>query len=173
MNFAIHTPTTKDALGCVGCGIVVLIIFVIFCIIIGTSSCSSSKVEKEKAPIVFSLSQYCETDIEVEIGRYNTATFDLQPFEVTDEDLEIVNSNNEIAECTFYTNAVAGGKIAVINIKGLAAGSSTVYLKDKNSESKTCNINIPVPKEEIDNSRTKTRWDGSVVLVSSPYNLKD
>ena len=78
------------------------------------------------------------------------------PFSTTDDDLEIVNSNSEIAECSFWTNAAAGNKVCVINIKGLTEGSTTVYLKDKNSAAQSTTINITVfqKEEEVDNSRT-------------------
>ena len=34
IKLSLQTPTTKDALGCLGCGGILLIAFVIFCIII-------------------------------------------------------------------------------------------------------------------------------------------
>ena len=117
--------------------------------------CSTSEPSKPDGPIEFSLSQYSEIELEVEIDKYDSVTFYLLPFEATEEDLEIVNSNDDVAECTFYTNAVAGKKIAVINIKGISEGNTTVYLKDRNSTSISDSVNITVFKkeEEVDNSR--------------------
>ena len=118
--------------------------------------CSSGDSSKQNIPIEFSLSQYSEPDVKVEVGEYNRVNFYLLPFDTTDEDFEIVNSNEEVAECSFWTNEVAGEKIVVINIKGVSEGTTTMYLKDKNSTSQSTSINITVFKveEEVDNSRT-------------------
>ena len=117
--------------------------------------CSTSEQYNIDVPIEFSLSQYSEMQLEVEVDKYDSVTFYLLPFEATEDNLEIVNSNIDVAECTFYTNAVAGKKIVVINIKGISEGNTTVYLKDRNSTSVSDNVNITVFKkeEEIDNSR--------------------
>lgn len=123
------------------------------------SGCSSSESSKPNTPVEFSLSEYSDSEIEVAVDEWDSVNFYLLPFDTTDEDLEIVNSDNNIAECNFWTNAAAGNKICIINIKGLAEGVTTVYLKDKNSTSESARITITVfqeeeEEEEVDNSRT-------------------
>ena len=47
-------------------------------------------------------------------------------------------------------------KKVVITYAGLSVGQSTFYLKDKNSDARSCDITIMVEEkeEEVDNSRT-------------------
>ena len=131
-------------IGCANVALLLLVILVVFAFI----KCTSSKLTQSITPIEFSISQYSETEIELEEGEYGRVSFSVLPFDVTDADLEIINSNESIAECTFWTNAVEGKKIVVINIKGKAEGSSTVYLKDKHSTSQSVSINITVVPAE-------------------------
>ena len=132
------------------------LILLVSIVVSSFSGCSSSNTSKPKAPIEFSLSQYSHTESEIEIGEYDRVNFYVLPFATSDEDLELVNSNDEVVESSFWTNAVAGEKIVVINVKGLSEGTATIYLKDKNSTSKSDSIKITVFKveEEVDNSRT-------------------
>ena len=132
----------------------ILLIFTVLTSLVGCSSTNST--DKPNTPIEFSLSQYSETEVKVEVGEYSRVNFYVLPFDTTDEDLELVNSNEEVAECSFWLNGVAGEKIVVINIKGVSEGSTTMYLKDKNSTSQSISIDITVFKveEEVDNSRT-------------------
>lgn len=134
----------------------VVLLFMVIIIGIILVVCSLPKSSTNKMPIEFNISQYSETELEIEIGEYERVSFTLNPFETKDEDLEIVVSDKDVVECTFFTIAAAGKKNVAINIKGIAEGSATIYLKDKNSTSKSINIKIIVvkPNEEIDNSRT-------------------
>ena len=140
-----------------GCAKFLLAVFIIVAVVgIIVSIANNGKDPKPAAPVEFSLSQYSHTETKVELNTLETVTFYLIPFDTTEEDLEIVNSNNEIATCTFKSvHAVAGEKLAVIYIKGLAEGTTTMYLKDKNSTSQSESIQITVFKkeEEVDNSR--------------------
>ena len=140
-----------------GCAKFLLAVFIIVAVVgIIVSIANNGKDPKPATPVEFSLSQYSHTETKVELNTLETVTFYLLPFDTTEEDLEIVNSNNEIATCTFKSvHAVAGEKLAVIYIKGIAEGTTTMYLKDKNSTSQSESIEITVFKkeEEVDNSR--------------------
>ena len=103
------------------------------------------------------MSQYDSTETQIEVGQLDSITFYVLPFKTEQDDLEIVNSNDEIAFCTFKSvHAVSGKKLAIINIKGKTAGETTLYLKEKNGTIQSCTIHITVIEkvEEIDNSRT-------------------
>ena len=91
-------------------------ILIVPMVISSLSGCSSSKASKPKEPIEFSLSEYSQTTEKIEVGEYGRVNFYVLPFATTDEDLELVNSNEEVAECSFWTNGVAGEKIVVIKI---------------------------------------------------------
>ena len=153
-----ETPKAKAPKGCLIflCGLVALIVIGCICIakfgIPGEDKGPTTPVQME-----FSLSQYDSTETEIEVGQLDSITFYVLPFKTTQDDLEIVNSNDEVATCTFKSvHAVSGKKLAIINIKGKTVGETTLYLKEKNGTIQSCSIQITVIEkiEEVDNSRT-------------------
>lgn len=154
-EYLLSLQNSKYALWCL---VASLILIVIFALASGASSAgsTSTKPNQPVVPIEFSLNQYSKNEVEVEVGEYGRVTFDVLPFETTEDDVEIINSNESVVECDLWTVASAGVKRVVINLKGKAEGSATICLKDKNSSSQSVSINITVVKveEEVDNSRT-------------------
>ena len=121
-----------------------------------TPSNSNQPTIPTVTPIEFSLNQYSSTELKIAEGEYSRVTFDVIPFDTTEDNVEIIISNESIVECTFWTSTSAGIKKVVISVKGKTEGSTTICLKDKNSVSQSVDINVTVVKaeEEVDNSRT-------------------
>lgn len=153
-----EAPKAKSPKGCLVFlfGLVALIVIGCICVakfgIPGEDKGPTTPVQME-----FSLSQYDSTETQIEVGQLDSITFYVLPFKTEQDDLEIVNSNDEIAFCTFKSvHAVSGKKLAIINIKGKTVGETTLYLKEKNGTNQSCTIHITVIEkvEEVDNSRT-------------------
>ena len=144
---------SKDALWCF-VAILVLIVFMILVSRFSSTGSTSTKSNQPVAPIEFSLNQYSKNEVEIEVGKYGRVTFDVLPFDTTEDGVEIINSNESVVECDLWTVSSEGVKKVVINLKGKAEGSATISLKDKNSASQSVSINITVVKleEEVDNS---------------------
>ncbi len=152
------TPKAKTPKGCAVVLCVVIALIVIGCVCIAKFGIpNENKEPTTPEEMEFSLSQYDSTETEIEVGQLDSITFYVLPFKTTQDDLEIVNSNDEVATCTFKSvHAVSGKKLAIINIKGKTEGVTTLYLKEKNGTIQSCSIQIKVIEkiEEVDNSRT-------------------
>ncbi len=92
-------------------------------------------------------------------GDWDTILFYVRPSNIKVEDIEIINSNDDVLKCSISNSLndfETHSKKVIIKYEGLKTGKSTFYLKDKNSEAQSCSITINVEEhvEEENNSRT-------------------
>lgn len=95
----------------------------------------------------------------MDYGDWDTLLFYVKPSNVELEDIEIVNSNNEVLRCWIdksLNDPETHSLKVIVGYEGLKVGESTFHLKDKNSAARSCDITIKVEEkeEEVDNSRT-------------------
>ena len=95
----------------------------------------------------------------MDYGDWDTLHFFVSPSDIKEEDIEIINSNNDVLRVSIKSSkydSETGTKLVVVSYAGLSVGESTFYLKDKNSDARSCDITITVEEkeEEVDNSRT-------------------
>lgn len=102
------------------------------------------------------LSQYNSTNISVSIDDHDNLTFYLEPESLKEEDIEVVNSNESVALCLLQdVLSVPTGRIAIVSYRGLAEGTTDLYIKikDSNIQSDTINISVSQKPIEVDSSR--------------------
>lgn len=127
-------------------------VLVISLIVIGCGQASEKKITTVES---FTLSEYDTTEIEVQIDEHDTISIYILPSTIDKEDVELVNSNEEIALCILQdVRGVPTGNMAIVSYRGMSVGEATIYLKDKNSEKKSEEIHISVIEKivEQDNS---------------------
>lgn len=95
----------------------------------------------------------------MDFGDWDTLHFFVSPSDIEEDDIEIINSNNNVLRVSIRNSmydSETDTKKVVITYAGLSVGQSTFYLKDKNSDTRSCDITITVEEkeEEVDNSRT-------------------
>ena len=95
----------------------------------------------------------------MDYGDWDTLHFFVSPSNIEEDDIEIINSNNNVLRVSIRNSmydSETNSKKVVITYAGLSVGQSTFYLKDKNSDARSCDITITVEEkeEDVDNSRT-------------------
>ncbi len=149
---------------------IIAIVFVGLIIASIVTGCVSDNKEPEPTPIEsFSLDyKYYQENMTLvlgdnsgfmDYGDWDTLHFFVSPSNIKDEDIEIVNSNNDVLRVSIKSSkydSETRTKLVVLSYAGLSVGKSTFYLKDKNSDARSCDITITVEEkiEEVDNSRT-------------------
>ena len=160
--------TTSTAVKVVFAVIAIALIGIIVASII--TGCVSDNKEPEPTPIEsFALDyKYYEENMTLVLGDdsglfdkgdWDTLLFYVKPSNIEVEDIEIVNSNDEVLWCWIrdsLNDPETHSLKVIVGYEGLMVGESTFYLKDKNSDVRSCDITITVEEkvEEVDNSRT-------------------
>ena len=149
---------------------IIAIVFVGLIVASIITGCVSNNKEPEPTPIesfALDYKYYDENMILVlgddsglfDKGDWDTLRFYVKPSNIEVEDIEIVNSNNEVLRCWIkdsLNDPETHSLKVIVGYEGLKVGESTFYLKDKNSDARSCDITIKVEEkeEEVDNSRT-------------------
>lgn len=147
---------------------------IVFAVLIATmvfsvAGCNTSTNDDDKplTPISFTLSEYDETEYNLKVGDKESITFYLSVFEASQEDLQIVNSNEQVVSCTFKSvHAVSGKKLAILNITAKAEGKASISLRDVANDTKSTEIKFNVASAEPSEDETESKYANYTVYVN-------
>lgn len=109
-------------------------------------------------PTTFYLSEYHSTSVSISVEDYDTLTFYVLPTTMGADDIELVVSDPSVAQCVVQdVRSVAEKKLIIVGYQGLSVGETTLYIKDKSSDSMSEIIHLSVHEKATDpedNSRT-------------------
>lgn len=147
------------------CFLLLAIIFVIALVV------SSKSNNKEPEETYFELGEYTEQNYELVLGEHKQINFYVYPSRMREENIEVVNTDENIAKCLIQKmNLVKGKKVITVSIVPQNIGETTLYLQTKDESVKSDEIHVTVSEKvvEEDNSRTVyLNYEGSKYHFSS------
>lgn len=147
------------------CFLLLAIIFVITLVV------SSKSNNKEPEETYFELGEYTEQNYELVLGEHKQINFYVYPSRMNEENIEVVNTDENIAKCLIQKmSLVKGKKVITVSIVPQNIGEITLYLqtKDKSVKSDEIHVNVSEKAVEEDNNRTVyLNYEGSKYHFSS------
>jgi len=119
------------------------------------SGCHTSK-EKIHQVKNFSLSQYDNTEMTLEVDSHEDLTFYVEPDYIDENDIEIINVNEDVAKVLLQdVRSVTGDRLIIVSVRGMSPGETNVKIRgiENNLESDTVHVSIIEKQESTDTSR--------------------
>lgn len=134
--------------------IVVALVILLYIVAFVISAKSNKKPEQEAS---FELGEYTNQEYEINLDDHKQISFYAYPSKLDEEDIELVNSDEEVAKCLIQKVHLVNGKnVVTVSIVPLNCGEISLYLQTKDGTAKSEEVKISISEQETeaDNSRT-------------------
>ena len=130
-----------------------LMTILISCCLLSGCNTSKKKIHQVKS---FSLSQYDNTEMTLEIDSHEDLTFYVEPHYIDENDIEIINENEDVAKVLLQdVRSVTGDRLINVSVRGMLPGETNVKIRgiENNLESDTVHVTIIEKQVSTDTSR--------------------